>query len=297
MDLELWTLPYYLAPLYSIKDRASDAFQLIEDVVHEEMLHVQLASNIANAFGLSPTFTVPKYEGDNVPHIDFSLDTPNPTDEYKPFSAEIGPLDLTRVNTMCLIEYPEWNTERQPDLRDDHSDYGSIAEFYDAVKTGMYQLREHIKGGVKQVDEFRFFYNEFRHQTIEHDGQKGYVEAIRLINLITDQGEGESQGDTAVELQHQNTADGFEESWSHFKKFAAIRDAAHLPHVYSGTFTPPTGAGREAQFALMADFADFMQTLTKLFSGGEPPEFGVLMPKIGGDILSCWKRGAMPRFS
>jgi hypothetical protein len=297
VDLELWTLPYYLAPLYSIKDRASDAFRLIEDVVHEEMLHVQLASNIANAFGLAPTFQPPVYEGDAVPHVDFSLDVPNPTEHYAPFSAELGPLDLTRLNTMCLVEYPEWRTEREPDLREDHSDYGSIAEFYDAVRTGMYELRAHIRGGVNQVDEFRFFYNDFPHQKIEHDGDRGYVEAIRLVDLITDQGEGQSEGNTSVEPQHRNTADGFREDWTHFKKFSAIRDGGALPETYAGVPDPPAGSpGHEAQETLAADFAAFMGTLARLFGGSEPAEFGALMPKIGGDILRCWQNGATPRF-
>ncbi|HEX2087393.1 MAG TPA: ferritin-like domain-containing protein, partial [Solirubrobacteraceae bacterium] len=108
VDLELWTVPYYMAALYSIRDRTSDAYQLVQDVVHEEMLHVQLASNIANAFGLAPRFVPPVYGGPTVPHIDFALDVPNPTELYTPYSTAIGPLDLERVNTMCLIEYPEW---------------------------------------------------------------------------------------------------------------------------------------------------------------------------------------------
>jgi Ferritin-like len=298
VDLELWTVPYYMAAMYSIRDRTSDAYQLVQDVVHEEMLHVQLASNIANAFGLSPRFAPPVYGGPTVPHIDFALDVPNPTELYTPYSTAIGPLDLERVNTMCLIEYPEWSTERSPDLHEQREEYGSIAEFYDAVRAGMFELRAHLRGGVNQVDEFRFYYNEFPDQTIVHDGDDGYREAIRLIDLITDQGEGQSQGDTGVAPQHQNTADGFEESWSHFKRFTVIRDMARLPATYTGVAEPPAGSpGRRAQEVLVADFAAFMQTLESLFGGGGGAGFGVRMAKIGGDILTCWKRGAVPRFA
>ena len=48
VDLEFWTIPFYMSAMYSIKDRTSDAFQLIQSVVNQEMLHLQSASNIAN---------------------------------------------------------------------------------------------------------------------------------------------------------------------------------------------------------------------------------------------------------
>ena len=297
VDLEVWTVPYYMAAMYSITDRTSDAYQLVQDVVHEEMLHVQLASNIANSFGLSPRFEPPVYGGPNIPHLDFSLDDPNPADDYTPFSSEIGPLDVERVNTMCLIEYPAWSTQRQPDLRENRDEYGSIAEFYDAVRNGMYELRGHLRGGVNQVDEFRLFYNEFADQTIDFDGDRGYRQCVGLIDLITDQGEGQSMGDTGVAPEHQNTADAFEASWSHFTRFTAIRDMGALPATYSGHADPHPGSpGQRAQETLVADFAAFMGTLESLFSGVGPAGFGAQMAKIGGDILTCWQHGTIPRF-
>jgi hypothetical protein len=287
-----------MSAMYSIKDPASEAYALIQDVVHEEMLHVQLASNIANSFGLKPSFEPPVYRGQKVPHVDFSLDVPNPTEEYTPFSAEIGALDLERVNTMCLIEYPFWTTERQPDIREDHAEYGSIAEFYDAIRSGMYLLRGHLRGGVNQVDAFRFYYNDFPNQRIEFDGDDGYLRAISLIDLITDQGEGQSAGDTAVAVEHQNTADGVHESWSHFKKFSTIRAQRSLPATFGGVADPAPGSpGHRAQETLVTDFAVFLRTLESLFSGRGSTEFGVQMAKLGGDILTCWQRGAIPRFS
>src|SRR5687768_8553455 len=94
--LELWTVPYYMSAMYSIKDPASKAYRLIQDVVHEEMLHTQLACNITNAFGFKPILRAPQYGGPTVPHINFDLDDPNPTTIFHPFSTELGPLDLNR---------------------------------------------------------------------------------------------------------------------------------------------------------------------------------------------------------
>lgn len=297
VDLELWTIPYYMSAMYSIRNPATEAYQLIEDIVREEMLHLQLASNIANAFGCHVRLESPQYAGQDVPHIDFALDVPNPTEIYAPYSAEIGPLDEQRMNTMCLIEYPEWSTERRPNVREDASEYGSIAEFYDAIRAGMYELRDEVRGGVNQVDEFRFFYNAFPDQAVTHDGIDGYREAVRLIDLITDQGEGESQGDTEVAPEHRNTADAIHPAWSHFRKFTAIRETSARPATHAGVPDPPPGSpGEDAQRVLVADFAAFLHTLETWFGGGSAPQFGADMAKIGGEVLTCWQRGAIPRF-
>lgn len=298
VDLELWTIPFYLSVMYSIKDPSSVAYRQIQSSVYQEMLHAQLASNIANAFGYSPKFTAPVYVGTDVPHVDFSLDEPNPTELFTPFSAEIGPLDQMRINTMCLVEYPEWDTQRQPDLRPDITSYGSIGEFYAAVGWGIGELREHLRGGLNQVDQFPGFYNNFPQRTITEDGTDGYKQALALMGLIVDQGEGQTQDDAYISVAHRNTADGFDERWPHYHKFASIRNAREFPATFTGEVHPAPGSpGDKAQQTLVKDFAAFLDTLDRLFGGRPAGEFGPLMAKLGGDILTCWQRNAVPRFS
>jgi hypothetical protein len=298
VDLEVWTIPYYLTAMYSIEDPSGEAYQLIQSVVYQEMLHAQLASNVANAYGYSPTFTVPVYVGDDVPHLRFALDVPNPTQVYTPYSAELGPLDETRVNTMCLIEYPEWDTERTPDLRPNREEYGSIGEFYAAVRAGMAELRGHVRGGVNQVDQFGLYYADFSQPTITRHGYDGYLQATTLVDVITDQGEGQTQGDADVPADYRNTADGLAESWPHFRKFTAIREAGKLPKTFRSEAEPPSGSpGHRAQRRLVDDFAAFLGILDALFGGGAPQDFGPLMARLGGDVLTCWQNGAIPRFS
>lgn len=299
IDLELWTIPYYLTVLYSIKDPTTVPYRLIQAAVYQEMLHAQLVSNIANAYGYSPTLSAPEYVGTAVPHIDFDLDTPNPTSIFTPYSAELGPLDLTRVNTMCLIEYPEWRTQREPDLADDVTDYGSIGEFYDALRVGMEQLRGHVRGNQKQMDEFGPFYQNSPPLTVTESGDAGFLQALTLVDIIVDQGEGQTQPVETIPTEFQNTADGFQDAWPHFQRFDFIRRMPNWPGVYTGVTDPPAGSpGAEAQARLIADFAGFLDILNGMFSGGgAPPAFGVQMAKLGGDILSCWKLGAVPRYS
>lgn len=298
VDLEFWTIPYYLTAMYSIKDPSEDAYQLLQSIVYQEMLHAQLACNLANAFGYSPTFTAPAYVGKHIPHLRFSLDEPNPTRTFHPYSAELGPLDVQRINAMCLIEYPEWSTERTPDVRPNREEYGSIGEFYAAVRTGVAALRESIRGRTRQVDHFQFYYAGFTQPTITRDGPEGYPQAVTLMDVITTQGEGQAQGDADVPPAFRNTADGFHEAWPHFRKFSTIRSAGRLPETWTGDATPPEGSpGHRAQQRLIRDFAEFLRVLDAMFSGRPVGAFGPLMAKLGGDILTCWQNGAIPRFS
>jgi len=298
VDLEIWTIPYYLTVMYSIKDPSDDAYQLIQSVVYEEMLHAQLAGNISNAYGQIPTVESPQYVGRTVPHLCFRLDEPNPTRIFNPYSAELGPLDEKRMNTMCLIEYPEWDTQRTPDLRPRIEEYGSIGELYTALRVGMTELRDHLRGGVRQLDFFRQFFVDLSQQTITLEGDAGLHQALTLVDVITDQGEGQTQGDADIPEEFRNTADGFEESWPHFRKFMTLRESNRLPATYDGVPDPPVGSpGYIAQERLQEDFVAFREVLENLYRGGESHHFGSVMAKLGGDVLTCWQNGAIPKFS
>ncbi|MFI0482943.1 ferritin-like domain-containing protein [Actinomadura sp. 9N215] len=299
VDLEMWTIPYYMAAMYSITEPAHHAFRLIEAVIREEMLHLQLACNIANAYGQVPTFKPPVYQGKHIPHIDFSLNDPDPTQYYKPYSAEIGPLDEKRVNTMCLVEYPKWGMELPAaTMRTERRDYGSIAEFYDAVSYGMCELVTELRSKVNQVDEFGYFYNRFPKQRITKDGPGGLAQALGFVDLIVDQGEGESKGDSAVAVEHRNTADGYKESWSHFRRFNDIRsNLSGLPPIYQASAEPGDEHAREARRILIKDFRRLLDILGDLFAGRPRDDFGACMAEVGGDILACWQHGVVPKFS
>lgn len=297
VDLEFWTIPFYMASLYSIKDQTSDAYQLIQSVAYQEMLHVQLAANIANAFGLSPSFEAPTYAGQTIPHLDFALDTPNPTEKFTPYTAEIGPLDEAHINAMLLIEYPEWDGGHTPDLDPTAKTYGSIGEFYDALQAGVIELADHIVGGRRQVGFFERYYADFPDQTIDLDGRKGLPQALRLINAIREQGEGQTDGTLDIPPAFRNTADDIDPAWQHYKKFTDVK-ALGLPETFTGVADPEPGSrGAKAQRILVERFTAFRGLCAALFAGEDPPGFGALMPTVGGAILNCWRNGAVPRFS
>lgn len=296
VDLEIWTIPFYMSAMYSVVDRTSDAFQLIQTVVNQEMLHAQLAANLANAFGLSPSVDAPKYKGKRIPHLDFKLDKHDPRKQFSPYSAEIGPLDTKRINAMCLIEYPEWDTGDVPDFRDDVTEYGSIGEFYDALQYGITLLKDDLHGGVNQVDYFSAFYDGVPSLTVTESGDQGLRQANLLINIIRDQGEGTNRKDDEVRPPYQNTADDSWPELAHYDKFLRIRDNPAKELIYP-TKEKLTREDREIRDHLVSTFTEFRKTLELLFAGRNPGGFIPLMISVGAGIQNCWKHGVTPRFS
>ena len=146
------------------------------------------------------------------------------------------------------------------------------------------------------MDCFGSYYNNLPTTTITCDGPKGYRQAIELLDAIVEQGEGKTQGDTDVPVEYQNTADGFNDSWPHYRKFVYIRGMTPYP----ATFLPdrePSAAGLKAQQILERDFVRFVDVLNDMFQGKPYQGFGALMAKLGGEVLSCWQHHAVPKFS
>lgn len=305
IQLEYWTVPFYMSAMYSIKDPTSDVYKLVQSVVYQEMLHIQLACNAANAFGavidLEHAFIQPEYVGQKVPHLQFTdgetgRDPLDPSMSFSPYSAEIGPLDELRINAMCLIEYPEIDVDAPPKLRQNVSEYSSIGEFYRAVLFGATQHAAAIRPNHQQVDIFRNFYRNFPGQIVDNAGVDGLEQVIQLIRAITDQGEGVRRHNT-VPTTFRNTADGFNNSVDHFAKFELIKSLQRQPECYEGVAAPASGsAGAQAQDILARNFQQFRRDMVELFNGHPPAEFGPNMARLGGNILNCWRQGAIPRF-
>lgn len=298
VDLELWTIPFYMSCMYSIQDRTSEAYQLIRTVVNQEMLHLQSAANIANAYGLSPAITPPVYEGKTVPHLDFSQDDQKVVDKFRPYTAEIGPLDEEHINAMCLIEIPEEDTGCKPDFHDDVTEYGSIGEFYKAVTYGAAELMEDIKGGLKQVDFFSAYYRNAPDLKVTESGKDGFHQVSLLINLITDQGEGEGKDGESLIHAFQNTADDPWPEDDHYEKFLMIKESAKKPLTYPvKPESEYTDEDRQLQAIVVEQFGALCAALQGLFNGENPQSFFPLMASTGGAIRNCWVNGVTPKFS
>ncbi|QOZ82423.1 hypothetical protein DXT74_04690 [Chromobacterium sp. Rain0013] len=109
VDVELWTIPLYLTTLYSIQGLNSGNQQaypttakLIESVVIQEMLHLELISNLCNALGYSPQYPFPTYEAaEGIPFL-----KPDVPPKYAGYQVKLGPLDINQLKLFCVIELP-----------------------------------------------------------------------------------------------------------------------------------------------------------------------------------------------
>ncbi len=300
VDLEMWTIPFYMSAMYSIRNPGEAAYQAILSVVNQEMLHVQLAANLANAYGLSPAIKEQRYVGKVIPHLNFELDHPDPTKEFGDYSAEIGPYDALRLNAMCLIEYPMWIGRETPRPLPSYDEYGSIGQFYQTVAAAAGTLKDHIRPA-NQVNLFQRFYNRFHGMTVTASGAAGWPQVETIVTAICEQGEGQTKGDReepwTAPKEFQNTTDDTDPNWSHFQKFMTLWRSERFPEVYEGEKEPPPGSpGAEAQAILRRNYTAFRGTLQSLLASGAPEDFYPAMVTLGGNILNCWKNGAVPRF-
>lgn len=144
VNVELFTIPLYMGTLYSIqgthqitakgqsyfkgrlwpgaattanpKTANETAFNIIFSVFIQEMLHLQLAANMATAIGLTPSFTSPALQDANngwtcygptntvIPHIVDLRDMDAP---YSSLIVNIAALTEAQVNLFLAIEEPD----------------------------------------------------------------------------------------------------------------------------------------------------------------------------------------------
>lgn len=129
MRVELSTIPLYLYAMYSIDDAESDAFQLIRDVVLEEMLHLGLASNCLIAVGgkvnLYDKTSIPTYPGP-VPH------------HKKGFIVNLEPCTPRLIkDTFMAIEQPG-----DIDAKPEDDEFHTIGQFYLSIEEGLKSLNK-----------------------------------------------------------------------------------------------------------------------------------------------------------
>ena len=295
VDLEFWTIPFYLSALYSVRDQTAEEYQLIRSVVAQEMLHFELAGNVANAYGVDVTCDPPVY-GQGIPHLDFALDRIDPTQFFTPWSAAIGPLDTERINAMCLIEFPEWGEwEPRPELEEEK--YGSIGALYRAIRIGAEKFKDDIRPR-NQLSDFQRYYRGGAAQTVELPGGDGWPQVDDLLTTITEQGEGQKEKDQDIPARHRNTATDPSDAVDHYGKFLQVRASGRLPATYDGTPEPEPGSrAARAQAKLLASFSAFLPMLRARLAGQAVDGFWTQMATVGADVRTCWIQGAVPKFS
>jgi hypothetical protein len=138
VEVELFTIPLYMTSLYSIRGMYLDspdnqamwpgmkpnfqvssanqyAYNAIFSVYIQEMLHLQLASNLCTAVGLTPKFPTMDYSkfGTSIPCIG---DLKN-VQGYEDVQVKLGPLDHNQMKLFLAIEMPDWEANDDGNTR------------------------------------------------------------------------------------------------------------------------------------------------------------------------------------
>jgi Ferritin-like len=301
VSVEIYTLPFYLTALTSIKDTSSPSYVATLGVCMEEMLHLELAANLCLALGTTPNFTAPQY-GTPIPFFD--PDDPE-TGHYALINAVLGPLNETTLQTMLDIETPE--EFETADNSTPQYPYDSIGAMYQALLDGIQAV---------EASGVQFPWTTTNQQAVWSPPPQAFPEVItnftdatNAVNTITEQGEGKTMSpvpskpyteqDFPIPSQYQLANEQFDpapgNTYSHFGRFVSIQNAT-LPDVYSGASSPTTPAQTAALSTLQKDFSSFIDNLNATWAGSAQLDFGTMMGLLG-DAVACWQAGVIPQWS
>ena len=321
VDVELWTIPLYLTSLYSIEvlgkgDQAKYPYiaKLIESVVIEEMLHLQLISNVCNALGYTPQMKTPTYnQSEGIPFISRSVPP-----LYKGYKVQLGGLNKNQMKLFCVIELPEPKTT--PDWSKQIK-YNSIGELYQALEIAVNAQWDSLYVGdennTKQQANFGDFIDKYK-------AGEGFSQIVNSLNTaltamkaIVDQGEGsEASGEIPDEFQPpaQSTnpsgydPNSFDPSESHFQKFhqalLLVISEKNIPTCFPLIPRPDKdqlAKQATATLDLHQSFNAFIGDLQTGFSTPStkqklPGTFFANMFAMQQDITKVWQTGAVPSF-
>jgi hypothetical protein len=202
LQLQHATIPPYLSALYSIHPGTNaDSAEIIHTVLVEEMLHLLLVANLANAVGGLPNFASPGFVPNYPTHL---------PDGEVDFEVSIRPFSPDAVATFLQIERPGpasisgdlVDRVRSPrallpgvvDSTDTEMHFFSIGEFYAEIDRGLHWLHdsmatrnEELFGGDRAVQVTTEFQYSGGGEIMTVSDLDSAEAAIRLI---CEQGEG-----------------------------------------------------------------------------------------------------------
>lgn len=199
VDVEFFTIPFYLTAAYSFTSNALDYFdsstqtkplfnlqQKTVSVAVQEMYHLQLASNLANAFGVTPEIpqlTLIAGQEIVVPHLDPA---------GNPLTTQLGNLPEV-IKAMIAVETPDPDhTYPQPNST---ATYPSIGDLYYATLTLLKGYDDAFKNNTLDPevqfipDHYQVAYGGFLKQ-YTYNAIKVPGDVIQAATAIVDQGEG-----------------------------------------------------------------------------------------------------------
>lgn len=282
VELEFATIPIYLCGMWSIQEQSGPAYERINSIVIEEMLHMGLACNMLTTLGGTPQINtqdvIPKYPG----HLPGGI-RPQLTVALTGLSRQV-------IADMYLqIEFPE----NGPVAFALGETFPTIGAFYDALLAAFKKLPASDFTGARQLTS----------AGLGLFAIKALADAEKAINEIKQQGEGTSQSPFAVdfggELAHYyrfaeiyhgreliKTADG---------KFKYEGDPVPFPAVFPVAQVPPGGYPESQSFD--QQFTALLNKLQSAWATGSQSDLSaaVRIMRIGlGDLARTLMQTPLP---
>ncbi|EKU99122.1 hypothetical protein Lepto7375DRAFT_1132 [Leptolyngbya sp. PCC 7375] len=298
--VELYTLPFYLTTLTSIKDTTDPTYKAILSVCMEEMLHLQLAANLCLALDTNPNFAVPHY---GTPIQFLKPDDPE-TNHYALINAQLDALNETTLQMMLDIETPTEFEDKTQDHTTPQYPYNTLGEMYDALLFGIQSV------GIDQfswttTNQQAFWSDEKFKQKISN-----LSDAKNAVMVINEQGEGKTmspvpqmpfkEGDFPIPTDYRLSKEHLDpktiNQYAHYGRFIWIQNQVNkkgFPEVYA----VQNGAEQQSVLTtLQSDFADLVKDLNELWSGDSSSSIWGMTALIG-DAKKCWQAGVVPKWS
>ena len=251
IELEHSTIPAYLCALYTI-DVNSNAFayQTIQSVVMEEMLHMVQACNLLNAIGGRPSIDHPHF----IPEYPTYLPHSN-----RAFLVSLEKFSRSALQTFLKIELP---AAKSAPPEPNH--YQTIGQFYAAIKHALNYFDSTVPGGI--------FVGDCKKQiTPQHyyggGGEIIPVYSLAEANRAIDQIVGQGEGIDGTLFDTDHVLFGEEIEYAHYFKFNEIAEERRYRPDDRASL-PPTGP----EVAVCWEAALNMKTNVKLrdFPEGSP---------------------------
>lgn len=223
VELEFYTIPPYLAALWSIEDSDSYVARSLREVVQEEMVHMATACNLLVALERTPDLLsgVPRYPG------------PPPFDVLQSLEVSLRPLDATAIDDFVTLEAPE--EERAGAA----GKFYSIGDFYDEVIATLRTLAPTLR------------YEEQIHGHLSPMVVLSIDDAVTALERIKHQGEGSKDKpfDTGLkdlthywrfremQIKKEYRYDPYEERWK-FMQAIDMPDVYPMKPIPAGGFDP-----------------------------------------------------------
>jgi hypothetical protein len=225
IELEHATIPVYLCALYSMDPRRNAfAYQAVQGVVMEEMLHMLQAANLLNAIGGEPAINAPAFIPEYptyLPHSD------------QAFLVPLQKFSEAAIDVFLEIEHPA--ADCAPPEADK---YHTIGQFYHAIGEAMARLDATTPGGI-------FTGHPDRQLTPEHyyggGGQLLPVRQLADAQLAIDEIVGQGEGADRRMVDSDSVMFGQEIEYAHYFRFMEVKCARQY-NVNDGVDDPPSGA-------------------------------------------------------